>query len=772
MYWDGSRWTDDRLISPAPTTTRPSPRRRVRDWLATLPIILLVPALIVPMMSVGASSASLTVSGPAVASGALGVTGQNLPAREWIQLSWDGSVAGMPTVRTTSQGGLSITITIPAGTPAGSHTLAALGQDGKGNKNAIAGGSTLATVSVSVTAGSNPTPTPAATPVPTPVATPVPTPTPGATPVPTPTPTPTATYPVTMLSPYSGTPGSNLRAYGTRFAPNTAGTVTMAGTSLAVPFTTDSTGGYSVTFPVPVATAGTHRVTATLNSTGAFGYATFTVVIPTTTPTPTPGATPTPTPVPTPTPTPVATPTPTPVPTPTPTPVPTPTPTPVATPTPTPPTSTSTYYVSTSGNDANNGSSTAPWRTLQKAANTAPVGSTVLVRAGTYAGFLMTRSGTSASPIVFKGYPGDAKPILAAAGAREVVKISNAHDIAVIGFEIKDAAGGAFSGAGIRIENASNNIVITNNNIHDNRTWGIHIHSSTNVLVNGNDVSRNEVGVQVSYAGSGVVISDNDIHHQDKMITNTTNPGDDSGAVGIAFMKSTGNVLATANRLWANRAVSYDYQWDGGAFEIYGASNVTISDNRSWDNENVLETGTDSATLCANNQFVRNVAWGATTSGRSFGMFLRCAQNMRVSNNTFSKLDTFVFSIGGSSNYDGKIDGLKITNNISVMTSGKVFGIASLLPTSVVLNYNDAYVTNGAYIGSMPGYGSTTSLATFRQWSGYEMNGISADPAFVNAAAGDYRLAPGSAAVDRGTVVSGVTDGYQGSAPDIGRHEQ
>ena len=35
----------------------------------------------------------------------------------------------------------------------------------------------------------------------------------------------------------------------------------------------------------------------------------------------------------------------------------------------------------------------------------------------------------------------------------------------------------------------------------------------------------------------------------------------------------------------------------------------------------------------------------------------------------------------------------------------------------------------------------------------------------------DFRLKPGSAAVDRGAVIPNVTDGYSGKAPDLGALE-
>ena len=44
----------------------------------------------------------------------------------------------------------------------------------------------------------------------------------------------------------------------------------------------------------------------------------------------------------------------------------------------------SVYYVATSGSDANPGTLTQPWRTIQKAAATLQAGDAVYIRAGTY----------------------------------------------------------------------------------------------------------------------------------------------------------------------------------------------------------------------------------------------------------------------------------------------------------------------------------------------------------------------------------------------------
>src|SRR5262249_25919974 len=70
-----------------------------------------------------------------------------------------------------------------------------------------------------------------------------------------------------------------------------------------------------------------------------------------------------------------------------------------------------TFYVRPDGSDANPGLADAPsgaWRTLQKAADAARAGDTVVVRPGTYAG--MNRygkpGGTAAAPVRFLADPG------------------------------------------------------------------------------------------------------------------------------------------------------------------------------------------------------------------------------------------------------------------------------------------------------------------------------------------------------------------------------
>src|SRR5205809_7911903 len=65
---------------------------------------------------------------------------------------------------------------------------------------------------------------------------------------------------------------------------------------------------------------------------------------------------------------------------------------------------TNIYYVSIQGSDSNPGTSTLPWRTIQKAANTLKPGETGIVSAGKYSERVqVTKSGTANALITIQG---------------------------------------------------------------------------------------------------------------------------------------------------------------------------------------------------------------------------------------------------------------------------------------------------------------------------------------------------------------------------------
>jgi hypothetical protein len=122
-----------------------------------------------------------------------------------------------------------------------------------------------------------------------------------------------------------------------------------------------------------------------------------------------------------------------------------------------------TYYVSKSGEDTNSGSYTAPWLTIQHAANSATAGAMVYVEAGTYnESVTLHASGTATNTITFESYPGQTAVIdgtgLSVAGIQGLVNIVNQSYITVNGFEIRNytTSKAALTPAGIWVTGSGN----------------------------------------------------------------------------------------------------------------------------------------------------------------------------------------------------------------------------------------------------------------------------------------------------------------------------
>jgi len=88
MFWDGERWVPEK--GPHSRSKRPSSRNWLRRWLATLPILLLVPALLVPFFATQAAGPVLTLSPKAAPAGtSIKVAGSDFPRGASGSLTWD-----------------------------------------------------------------------------------------------------------------------------------------------------------------------------------------------------------------------------------------------------------------------------------------------------------------------------------------------------------------------------------------------------------------------------------------------------------------------------------------------------------------------------------------------------------------------------------------------------------------------------------------------------------------------------------------------------------
>ena len=414
-------------------------------------------------------------------------------------------------------------------------------------------------------------------------------------------------------------------------------------------------------------------------------------------------------------------------------------------------------WVAATGSDAADGSQTRPWRTIQRALNITPTGGVITVRGGTYAHFSVKRSG-----LIVQGAAGETAIV---SGTKYPVFVSGVTSATIRHLTIQKAPD--LWGSGVRVE-ASKGVRIEKNIIHDNHSFGIKVKDATGTLILDNDISANDTGIELSGAVAGTFIGSNRIHHNNRMVTSSR------GGNGVVFTNTTGLVKASGNRLWGNRARHLtDSGYDGGAFEVYGSSDLWITGNVMWDNNNVMETGTDGIAPCSRITFARNVAYGpGTVAGETQGLILRCASNSLFANNTFDGIDTFAFYVSTSGSYAGSIAGLRIENNIVVR--GRAYSLGQALPTSVVIDHGLAFPGGSTadyanHLAYVEGRGNTDSLAEFRSWTGYDLHGVQADPRFVDRALRDYHLRTGSPAIDRG--LAALTDAFFGKAPDIGRFE-
>jgi parallel beta-helix repeat protein len=550
----------------------------------------------------------------------------------------------------------------------------------------------------------------------------------------------------------TATAGQRIVVSGVRFPPRQRGVLALDGSIVLGRLSADRLGAFSTRVTIPRdAAAGVHTIAALPETGDTVGIALASTTLSVVTgpiaggsPTPTPTSTPSPRPSPTATPAPTSSPAQAP-------PSATPTPTQVAQPplpTAPPGGAPAGYYVAPGGSDSATGTFAQPWRTPAHAAQVAPAGSTIWLRGGTYAGFDITRSG-----LTFSSYPGELA-IVADSIRENVIEFSAVTGGALENLVIEGSV--VQYGSGVKVDESSG-VTISGSTIRNNRTWGIVVVRSSNVRIEGNDITGNANGIEERYA-DGLVIAGNQIHG------NVTMVDSGRGMQGINFYKSTGSVTVVGNALWDNET----------HFEVYGASNLSITDNVTW-NGHVMETGTDGAP-CDGNRFVRNVGYrGAGFGGSAHGLILRCASSMLVAHNTLDGFDQFALDIVDGTlgvPYGGSIAGLRVLNNILV--GGRAYSIDTALPGSVQIDYNLLYnvgssVVYGDHLAYVKGIGNLDSLADFTSATGYDAYGRFGDPLFANRGGANFALIAGSPAIDAGMVVLG--DGFTRAAPDLGRHE-
>ena len=388
-----------------------------------------------------------------------------------------------------------------------------------------------------------------------------------------------------------------------------------------------------------------------------------------------------------------------------------------------------TYYVSTSGNDANPGTQSLPFRTIQKSADVAVAGDTVIVRPGTYVGAKFSKSGTLSAPIRFVAEPGTVVNTKGALNTNnDNLWIRNAGYIQLEGFEVHSAGR---SGIGVQGEPTAEvrGIVLRNNHCHHNSRWGIFTGYAEGIRIENNETSYSSIehGIYVSNSADNPVIIGNKAHH--------------NNASGIQinadpFLAGDGiisNALIDSNIIYENGAGG------GAAINLASVTNSLVINNLLYRNYASGIAGWDDGE--GSNQFgthhnrIYNNTIVQPSNGRFVITLLNGSTNNEIKNNILLHLGT-----RGSINLDPESEPGLMSDRNAVVN---------------VFSYND---------GS-----SFVNLATW-QSRGHDQNSFVSNTTtlFVNATADDYHLKTGSPAIDYGFLLSQVTDDVEGKARPSG----
>jgi parallel beta-helix repeat protein len=222
-----------------------------------------------------------------------------------------------------------------------------------------------------------------------------------------------------------------------------------------------------------------------------------------------------------------------------------------------------TYHVATNGNDSNSGTSSSPWRTLQKAANTVRAGDVVLVANGAYTGFQVTADGTASAPIVFRAN-GDAVVVNARnASTADNINLEGANYVTVEGFVVNDAPRN-----GIRAVTATG-VIIRGNVVSRSGLTGILTGFTPRIQIIDNIASDSEVQ-------HGIYVSNSNTANDDPVIRGNECFGNNNNGIQINGDCVAGGDGVISGGIIENNVVHHN-NWKG--FSMISLQNSTIRNN-------------------------------------------------------------------------------------------------------------------------------------------------------------------------------------------------
>jgi parallel beta-helix repeat protein len=231
------------------------------------------------------------------------------------------------------------------------------------------------------------------------------------------------------------------------------------------------------------------------------------------------------------------------------------------------------------------------------------------------------------------------------------------------------------------------------------------LYNSPNNTISNCDFSLVGIGIATYTGSDNTIITGNYIHNM-RMVKNTptsVNNNDDYGANPMVLGSSNNTVNNNLfEECWA---LSYDYGYDGGAVELYGAAvnNNTILYNTAINCNGFIEIGSGTGGVSNNNIIAYNkiINCGLLGTFQNAGAYITSINNLQYLNNTVvetvrqQSLPSNLFYMAAASGPAGMV---VVKNNIFWLSSGINFA-STKFNTSAMVHSNNIFRMSSGTLG-------------------------------------------------------------------------
>jgi hypothetical protein len=450
------------------------------------------------------------------------------------------------------------------------------------------------------------------------------------------------------------------------------------------------------------------------------------------------------------------------------------------------------YYVATTGSNSNPGTRTAPWRTIQHAADTARAGSTVNVRGGIYEELVSIHVSGNASDgfITFRSYPGETAVLDAQhftpADRQGVLTIHDQSCVRIEGFEIRNfhTAEHRLTPMGINVIGSGSHIELLHNNVHHiqqtfegrdapgrgGNGFGIAVYGTdaktpiTDLIIDGNEVHHLKTGSSESLVVNGNVtnfrITHNVVHDNNNIGIDVIgfehtapDPAVDQARDGVVSENLVYNITSRGNPAYRQDESSDGIYVDGGT-RILIERNVVHNVDFGIELASEHKDRATSYVIARNNLIYRTHTAGVSIGG--YAPERGHTEHCTVINNTLYDDDTSGTGTGEFQMQWNMADNI-FANNI-VYAGPRC--LISLTKSEIdkqhppaLIDYNLYYCDAGAKASTWKNVsGSVTGFDQYVAATGNDTHSHFLDPHFVNPAANDFHLRPDSPARAAGEI--------------------